>query len=475
MAVIRHPAVAGQFYPGDAGTLSAQVADFLAQAPEPEGAPPKAVIAPHAGYVYSGPVAATAYRTLEPLRGTVTRVVLLGPCHRVPVLGLAATTADFYETPLGNIPLDKAATADILDMAQVEAADAPHAPEHSLEVHLPFLQMVLGEFALLPLVVGQATPEQVADVLERLWGGPETLIVISTDLSHFLDYDTARKVDARTVKTIESLNPHGFGRDDACGRIPVSGLLEVARRKGMSITTLDVRNSGDTAGDKSRVVGYGSWILRDGGDLDEDAFGGETKALLARHGETLIRIAAASIEHGLETGKPGLQGEFHSALAKPGACFVTLKKKGQLRGCIGSLQAHRPLLEDVATNGYSAAFRDHRFGPLKADELADLDLSISVLSDSVPIEFADEADLLAQLRPGIDGLIIQDGGKRALFLPSVWEQLPDKARFMGHLKAKAGMKPDHWSPGFKAWRFVTEEIKASETLDDPASLWTKGG
>jgi AmmeMemoRadiSam system protein B len=261
MAKVRSPAVAGMFYPGDARELRASVEALLAGV-VPDGTPPKAIIAPHAGYIYSGPVAASVYARLKPLRGVVRRVVLLGPSHRVGFEGLAVSSADYYETPLGRIALDKAAIEALTGLRQVRVYDAAHAHEHSLEVHLPFLQTVLGEFDLVPLVVGDTTPVQVAEVLERLWGGPETLIVVSSDLSHYHEYDTARRMDTATSRAIEQLRFEDIGYDDACGRVPMSGLLEYARRHGLTVQTIDLRNSGDTAGGRDRVVGYGAYVIQ---------------------------------------------------------------------------------------------------------------------------------------------------------------------------------------------------------------------
>ncbi len=222
---------------------------------------PKAIIAPHAGYIYSGPVAATAYARLQPMRGTVERVVLLGPAHRVGFRGLALPDAVCFRTPLGEVALDEEAIAVLADMPQVRVLDAAHAREHSLEVHLPFLQEVLGDFRLVPLVVGEASAEEVGEALERLWDGPQTLIVVSSDLSHYHDYDTARRLDAATSRAIEQLRYEDLNEESACGRIPVSGLLYVARRRGLRVATLDLRNSGDTAGSRDRVVGYGAYVI----------------------------------------------------------------------------------------------------------------------------------------------------------------------------------------------------------------------
>lgn len=262
MGKIRRPAVAGTFYPGTAGELEATLRGYLGDVrPAPSGNPPKAVIAPHAGYIYSGAVAASAYVRLAACRDEIERVVLLGPAHRVAVCGLAAPESDAFATPLGTVRLDREALERSLDLPQVEPSDAAHAPEHSLEVHLPFLQTLLGDFSLVPLVVGDATPEEVAEVLELLWGGPETLIVVSTDLSHYCDYATARRLDAATTRAIETLEPEAIGHEQACGRIPVQGLLLAAQRHGLHANAVDVRNSGDTAGPRDAVVGYGAYVF----------------------------------------------------------------------------------------------------------------------------------------------------------------------------------------------------------------------
>lgn len=260
MTVIREPAVAGSFYPRDAKELGRTVEFLLDEARSGEDAAPKALIVPHAGYIYSGPVAATAYASLRPYRHQYQRVILLGPCHRVPVRGLALSSADAFRTPLGDVPLDTEAIASI-DLPRVKVFDETHASEHSLEVHLPFLQSVIGSFTLIPIVVGNTAPERVADVLEALWGGPETLIVISSDLSHYLSYDKARALDGQTRQAIEDLEVRGIDHESACGATPISGLLLAAQRRGMTVKTLDLRNSGDTAGDRSHVVGYGSWAF----------------------------------------------------------------------------------------------------------------------------------------------------------------------------------------------------------------------
>lgn len=263
MQSIRPPAVAGAFYPGQAAMLSRDVQALLsATGPGkvPPAACPKALIVPHAGYVYSGSIAALAYARLVPWRGIIRRVVLLGPVHRVPVRGLALPGADVFATPLGSIDVDQGSIARIAGLPQVVVSAAAHAMEHSLEVQLPFLQAVLDDFKLVPLAVGDATPEEVAEVLEELWGGPETLIVISSDLSHFLPYRVAQNVDHGTVQRIMNLSST-LTHEQACGGTPVNGLLLAARHHHLQPQLLGQCNSGDTAGDKDRVVGYAAIAL----------------------------------------------------------------------------------------------------------------------------------------------------------------------------------------------------------------------
>ncbi|MGE0357502.1 MAG: AmmeMemoRadiSam system protein B [Burkholderiales bacterium] len=267
MTRIRPAAVAGAFYPGDAERLAAEVGERLraAPAPRPGERAPKAIIAPHAGYIYSGPVAASAYARVAPLRGRISRVVLAGPAHRVAVRGAAVPAVGAFATPLGTIALDGEALERLRRLPFVETSDPAHALEHSLEVHLPFLQAVLGDFRLVPVVVGGATPAQMAALLEEVWGGDETLVVASTDLSHFLPYDAARERDRATASAILAMAP-GLEPEDACGAAPVNGLLVAARRRGLEIELLDLRNSGDTAGGRGQVVGYGAFALREAGE-----------------------------------------------------------------------------------------------------------------------------------------------------------------------------------------------------------------
>jgi len=257
----RPPAAAGRFYDADPQRLRATVSALLAEVRVTENTTPKALIAPHAGYVYSGRVAAAAFATLQSSARTITRVVLIGPAHFVPVRGIAVSAAEAFATPLGPVPVDRNALSLVADLPFVVASDAAHAPEHALEVELPFLQSLLGSFSVAPFLTGDATPQQTAEVLRRLWGGPETLVVASSDLSHYHDYDSARRLDAATADAIERGQWASFVSQNACGFLAVAGLLLEAARRGLAARRLSLCNSGDTAGSPERVVGYGAWTF----------------------------------------------------------------------------------------------------------------------------------------------------------------------------------------------------------------------
>ncbi len=442
----RNPAVAGTFYEADPVILARSV-DAMLAAVNTTAPVPKAIIAPHAGHIYSGPVAATAYARLRPGRERIKRVVLLGPSHRLAFRGIAATRAVSYLTPLGAIPVDAAAVQQIAALPGVGYLDQAHAEEHSLEVHLPFLQRALDSFTLVPLVIGDASPEDVARVLGSLWGGDDTLIVISSDLSHYHSYADARTRDARTAARIVAKTADLNG-EDACGARPINGLLHVARQRGLAITELDVRNSGDTAGSRDRVVGYGVWVIN------------PPTSLSLGHRQQLLHVARDAIRHRLSS-RENYNIDLNLVtplLQETRATFVTLNRQGALRGCIGSLVPQRPLIVDVANNALAAAFKDPRFQPLTVDEYRDVDIHISILSPAEALSVSDRQALIDVLRPGTDGLIIEENGHRATYLPSVWDQIGDAATFVAELRRKAGLPQDGWTPDTKVFRYQTEEF-----------------
>ena len=487
-SLIRRPAVAGIFYPSNPSELAATVKFYLSQAQKEIGTrvsiPPKAIIAPHAGYVYSGITAAAAYNSLRPQADKITRVIMMGPCHRVGIKGLALPSIQAFSTPLGRVPVDMDSAAKIIPLDQVQVFNKTHKNDHSLEVHLPFLQTILTRFSIVPLIVGQAAPSAVAEALDLLWGGEETLVLISSDLSHYKSYEDAQKVDDITRQAIEQLDAQALGDQQACGRHAIKGLIQVARKRGLKVITADVRNSGDTAGAKDKVVGYGSWLFSDSSDIvkshiseagiEEKSFSDTTQETLDRYGEALLVVAASTIQNNFSRQAP-LRinlASFPRELQAHGACFVTLNKNGKLRGCIGSIEAWRPLVTDVAENACKAAFQDTRFDKLSSQELAETDISlhISVLSPKMPMSFSSEEDLISQVRPGLDGLVLVEGKQRGVFLPVVWDALPEPLTFLRQLKRKAGLSEDHWSSSLKVFRFVTRGI-SSETISNGADLW----
>ena len=453
-AATKAPEVLGTFYPADAASLAAGVDRHIAAA-RPWALSPKAVVAPHAGHVFSGAIAGSAYRLLAARRGTVSRVVILSPPHRMAVQGLAVHPAHAWATPLGLLPVDRAGIAKLLALPFVAENPAPFTREHGIEVHLPFIQRALGQVAIIPVLVGQATPQQVASALEAVWGGPETAIIISSDLSHYLGYDEARAKDIGTVAAIEQLRGDRIGGAEACGRHALYGMLERARALDMRATSLDYRNSGDTHGDKARVVGYASV-----------AFEYAQEARLTEADRKLVfDIAQFMVRFGVEKGRrPKIGwGELSPSMKAQRASFVTLTLNGALRGCIGSVTAHRALHEDIADSAWKAAFGDPRFKPLTAEELAGVKVDVSILSQARPIAVNSEAELINALDPDRDGLILRDGQRQALFLPHVWGGIPDPRVFIRALKRKAGLVPDHWSPETRAFRFSVESFGQSDT------------
>ena len=441
--LIRPAAAAGTFYPDQPAQLDTLLDSLLLNA-EPDHKIPTAIIAPHAGYQYSGAVAATVYASLRNAANTIKRVLLLGPAHRIFVEGMALPKHTHFATPLGNISLDTQCLRELEQMPFVHYLNDAHADEHSLETQLPFLQKVLHDFTLIPIVVGKAKPETIAEVIEHCMQSDSTLIVVSSDLSHFHDYQTAVKIDRETTRLIESYEYEKIGPRQACGCMPLNGLLRYAKSHRLLLSTQDLRNSGDTADNKSRVVGYGAYALYADRLLDVD------------NHQLLLSLARESIAAGIKIGKPKAvdSSNYVAPLNNVYAVFVTLKLNGQLRGCIGTTEAMEPIVSAVSRYAYAAAFSDPRFPTVTVEELPGLDISLSILTPAQIMSFNDENDLRQQLRPGIDGLIIQKGNRKATFLPVVWETLNDAAQFLAQLKEKAGIGADEAPES--AWRYQAE-------------------
>jgi len=465
----RPAAVAGQFYASDPQELRAQIRGWLGCAAQPAiGSSPKLLIVPHAGYSYSGAIAAKAYELLASCRPRIRRVILLGPAHRVAVKGIAIPTADAFDTPLGVVPLDRVALNLNADLPQVIANDLAHLHEHALEVQLPFLQEGLENFSLVPLVVGFATPDEVAEVLERLWGGEETLIVISTDLSHFLSYEQAVKRDQRTLQKLMSLDA-AIVPEEACGATPVNGALKAAARHGLKAELLARCNSGDVTGDHARVVGYAALAFWSDSRLGiKDFTPGQESAEVDADSEVLGRALLARARNVIarRLGYPLLEEPHHPDLHLPGASFVTLHHEGRLRGCIGRLEAGDHTLEmDVRDNALRAAFQDPRFKPVSNHEWPHINLEVSLLESPQALKFESEHHALAQLTAGLDGVIFSWRHHQSTFLPQVWEQLPTVGAFMAALKRKAGLPESFWADDVQLACYRVRVFREFESAD----------
>jgi AmmeMemoRadiSam system protein B/AmmeMemoRadiSam system protein A len=519
--------VAGRFYPGRAERLAGDIDRYVdearaalagrsssatsprraSQAPEQSAAERRVlgVVAPHAGIVYSGPTAGFAYASIDP--AAVGRVVLLGPAHYVPVNGIGLSSAGAWRTPLGDVELDRDVAAELAaQLTTVVPADDAHAPEHSLEVQVPFLQRVLtGGWQLVPLIVGADEPGEIAAAITFCVGLPGTLVVVSTDLSHYLDYESAIARDARTIHAIVHRRPDSIGTEDACGRYPLRGLLSAAAQKEWSVRLLDASNSGDTAGDRDRVVGYAAFAVLAASEPDPPGSGGpdqgrgaDSAGVSAGAGTDptdpvglepgrgpglepgpgrgpgpevgrippdsralLLALARSTISDALDTGRRPAFDDSQWAdpvLTTPGAAFVTLRSEaGDLLGCIGSLEPRQPLVADVAEHAFDAAFRDPRFPSMTRDRAAGMVIDISVLSPTRPFPSSGYEDLVSRIPVG-SGVVVTAGRHRATFLPAVWEQLPDARSFLAALWRKAGLAPGEWPRGTRVEVYDSEEF-----------------
>lgn len=520
----RKPAVAGTFYPADPDALRRLIDRQLAYAHTmlehhhtllerlPQGTP-KAVIVPHAGYVYSGTTAALAYSLLARGRGSIRRAVIIGPTHRVPVRGTACCTAGAFQTPLGVAQVDTAAECDALH-AQLPGFivnDDTHEREHAVEVHVPWIQHVLGpHVTIIALNAGDTTPHDLSAIIDYFWADRATVIIISSDLSHYHPEHLARRLDDDTIARI-SASTLPIVPAQACGAYPINGLIACCRHRGLAIRPLGCATSGDrgvlaladgslpmrrpdTTDPDQAVVGYASWAVWDD-DYPTDhqsaehaasAFSTSRKSehapasvpsvdgcgkdLPQEAGKVILGLARAALARhlGIDTDEPSAMEttRLHPWLRRDGASFVTLREHGELRGCIGSLEVTRSLGEDVACHCVDAASRDPRFRPVEPWEYPAISIEVSVLSTPRMCEAASRRQLEASLQPYRDGLVIDDGhGHRATFLPQVWQQLPNPHDFVGHLLVKAGLdrETDWQDSRFAAWTYTVSAYDEMHT------------
>jgi AmmeMemoRadiSam system protein A len=473
--LVREPAVAGLFYPKDPVQLSLMIDRLLAAAPvAPEG-DLKAIVCPHAGYEFSGPTAAYSYK--NPIGRRYDTVIILAPSHYALFDGASVPAVDAYRTPLGLVPISPKARAlakispclselccpvqrppwwqQSSKPAPDPGKDTPDTWEHSAEVQVPFLQKVLTNFSILPVVFGNVDPAQVARAVATQLDD-KTLLVVSSDLSHYHPYDEARQLDDRCVKAMCNLDIAAMESQEACGKLPILALLNLAHQNGWQARLLDYRNSGDTSGDKSHgVVGYAAI-----------AFYAPAQGNFSSTERTqLLELARRALKEAVAPGRSPLSdtNNWPAKFREPRGCFVTLTEAGALRGCIGHIFPQESLYRAIQDNARSAALEDPRFRPVQPAELNQLEIEISVLTEPKPLPFTSPEDLLAKLQPGKDGVVLKLDGRGATFLPQVWSQIPDKVEFLNHLSEKAGGAPGDWrKPGTSVLIYHVEAFKESE-------------
>ena len=479
---VREPAVAGLFYPGDKAELSRLIDRLLAAAPAQKVGHVRALVCPHAGYRYSGQTAAFAYKLLQ--GRSVDTVILLAPSHYAAFRGASVSSADWFRTPLGDVPisekargLSKKAPFVLEPRCFVQrpgwsgqssrplpptGEDTPDTWEHSDEVQVPFLQKTLGRFKLLPIVLGEGDPDEVARGLVPLLDD-RTLLVASSDLSHYHPYDRAKALDAKCVTAMTNLDLAAMRGEEACGKAPILTIMNLARLKGWKARLLDYRNSGDSTGDKEGgVVGYAAVAFCEAGDQAAPA---ATAGYSREEKKFLMDLAKRTVREVVTVGKlPDLDEKTVPArLTEKKGCFVTLTKQGQLRGCIGHIIAQEALYRAVMVNARSAAIHDYRFSRVESSELGELQFEVSILTDPQPLEFSSPEDLLQKLQPHKDGVVLRIGARSSTFLPQVWEQIADKVEFLNHLSAKGGNDPADWrKPGTAVSIYHVEAFKESE-------------
>lgn len=442
---IKQPSAAGKFYTKNKIELENQLEYFDKNSKPDCDYKTRAIIVPHAGYEFSGKLAAKGFQYFDK---NIKNIFVIAPPHYVGIKDVSISNYDIFSTPLGNLEVNKDITYQLLSDFECNLQNEAFEDEHSIEVQLPFVQKFTPDKKIIPILGVNVL--KLKKIIEHFWSNPENGFVISSDLSHFYSSKDAKKIDEDTANYIESNSYDKFSAGRACGAAGVIALMMFAESKKYSLIRLGMYNSSDITGDETRVVGYGSWLLYEGS---------KNQFIKNYYSSYTIDICKKSIQAQLKNENLRLEN-IPAVFGQTGASFITLEKSNDLRGCIGTIIAHRPLIEDIAQNAQNSAFSDPRFPPLQKEELNELSINVSLLSTPEKITFDGEEDLLKKIRQNIDGIIINDKGKQAVYLPSVWGQLPDKGLFLKSLKIKAGMDPDYFSPTFEAYKFTTEYIKS---------------
>ncbi len=445
MRKIKEATVANVFYSGDVEDLQLHIESFKQNSKNLYTYRTRAVIVPHAGLTYSGRL---AYEGISQIDKNVKNIFIFAPSHRVGFDGIAISSYDAWRTPLGITDVNQQICSELFNNFGAKINDDAMLNEHSIEVELPIIQSLFSDVRIIPVLIGKENPEVIRDIIAAYYGNPDNAFVISSDLSHYLTNETAKETDKITAQMIESGNISGFRYEQACGAIAIAGLVNFANNNNFSMIRIDMANSAEVSDDPSRVVGYGTWFLYEGNKND---------FIAKYHPAFVIDICKLIIKS--EFDEKPLSIIYPQVFDEFGACFVTIEKNGQLRGCIGSMVAYRPLITDLVEHAKDAAFKDMRFSPVTEDELPELKFAVSILTEPERVVFETEEQMMNNIVPYDDGIIIRDGDYQAVYLPSVWEEISDKREFMRSLKVKAGLAPDYFSNTFEVYKFHTIYIK----------------
>lgn len=423
---------AGSFYPADKNELEKTIENYRINNPKYFS---RAVIVPHAGWTYSGKLAASGIQHLMP---DAKNIFIFAPAHYERVFGCVVSNYKSFETPIGDVEVNTELTNEVAKFCDCAVNNFAFEKEHSIEVQLPFIKTFLPDAKIIPVLYGCENFKNLAETLEHFWENEDNVFVISSDLSHFYPEKEASKIDNYTAKMIEENNVRDFEIEQACGAVGICGLVEFAKKNNFSLIRNGITNSAAVTGDSSRVVGYGSWFLYEGS---------KNEYIKKYYSDFVIKTCKDSILSGLQLGQPEIN--YDCVFEEAGASFVTLELDGILRGCIGSITAIRPLISDLVYNAHAAAFSDPRFPALTLNEYNKITIKVSLLSKP-------ERTTFDEIEAGKDGVIIRDGLHKAVFLPDVWEQLPEKEEFFDALLKKAGL--EDFTETLEVFKFKTVKI-----------------
>ena len=445
MINIKTASVANIFYPAAADELANQIKEFADNNSNTYKYNTRAIIVPHAALNYSGQLAFEGINQLDP---NIKNIFIIAPSHYLKYIGIALLTYSHWETPFGTIEINQDISNELINKYNAQMLDEAYDKEHSIEVQLPLIQYIFYDVKIIPILVSDENPQIISDIISEYYPNKENGFIISSDLSHFLPDKKACSIDNETARMIESGESYNLRLKQACGATGIKGLVAFANQNNYSLIRINLTNSSAVSGDKSKVVGYGAWFLYEGE---------KNKFIKEYYSDYLIKLCKRIIKSKFDKFK--IYTNHPAVFNQLGACFVTLKMNNSLRGCIGSIIANQPLIKDIVKNSTYSAYNDFRFQPVNESEIDFIKISISLLSEPKSIEFTNETELLNKITPFRDGIIIKDGRRQAVYLPSVWEDLPDKELFLNSLKLKAGMMADYFSDTFEAYKFKTTSIE----------------